>query len=157
METNFYRLNSLFSRIIRKRRRRTAAAAKKMTKNLEAERRISSRFVVSLPIKVEWTDETGSSVLEEGMTENVGVDGTLVHLPKRLPRVGTKVQLAIFKVEGKGQIAAAEAEVLRLERNAAHPQVALRLVDSLDDWRASVFENEDVRIAAAGTPEEFDD
>lgn len=128
-----------------------------MTKNLERERRTGGRFVVSLPIKVEWTDETGSSVLEEGMTENVGSDGTLVHLPKRLPRVGTKVQLAVFEVEGKGQIAAAEAEVLRLERNAAHPQVALRLVDSLDDWREKVFESEDVRIAAAGTPEEFDD
>ncbi len=106
-----------------------------MTKNLETERRTGGRFVVSLPIKVEWTDETGSSVLEEGMTENVGADGTLIHLPKRLPRVGSKVQLAVFEVEGKGQIAAAEAEVLRLERNPAHPQVALRLVDSLDDWR----------------------
>lgn len=128
-----------------------------MTRNLEAERRTGSRFVVSLPIKVEWTDEAGKSVREEGITENVGVDGTLVHLPRKLPRVGTKVQLALYEVEGKGQIAAAEAEVLRLERNAAHPQVALRLVDSLDDWRVKVFESEDVRTAAAGTPEEFDE
>jgi hypothetical protein len=128
-----------------------------MTKNLEPERRTGGRFVVSLPIKIEWMDETGKSVLEEGLTENVGVDGTLVHLPKRLPRVGTKVQLAIFEVEGKGQIAAAEAEVLRLERNVSHPQVALRLIDSFEDWRVKVFESEDVRIAAVGTPEEFDD
>lgn len=128
-----------------------------MTKNLETERRRAGRFVVSLPIKVEWTDETGSNVHEEGMTENVGSDGTLVHLPKKLPRVGTKVQLAIFEVEGKGQIARAGAEVLRLERNAAHPQVALRLTDSLDDWRVKVFESENVRLAAVGTPEEFDD
>jgi len=128
-----------------------------MTRNLEAERRTGARFVVSLPIKVEWTDESGKSVREEGITENVGVDGTLVHLPRKLPRVGTKVQLALYEVEGKGQIAAAAAEVLRLERNAAHPQVALRLVDSLDDWRIKVFESEDVRVAAAGTPEEFDE
>ena len=127
-----------------------------MTKDLEAERRISSRFVVSLPIKVEWTDETGSNVLEEGMTENVGVDGTLVHLPKRLPRVGTKVQLAIFKVEGKGQIAAAEAEVLRLERNAAHPQVAFQLTDSLRLWKKRVWEYAAETLAAA-KPEEFED
>ncbi|MDQ4121535.1 MAG: hypothetical protein M3209_08825 [Acidobacteriota bacterium] len=128
-----------------------------MTKNLEAERRTGARFVVSLPIKVEWKDETGNSVLEEGLTENVGADGTLIHLPKRLPSVGTRVQLAVYEVEGKGQIAAAEAEVLRLERNPAHQQAALRLVDALDDWRVKVFESEDVRIAAVGTPEEFDD
>jgi hypothetical protein len=128
-----------------------------MTKNLESERRIGSRFVVSLPIKVRWKDETGNSFAEDGMTENVGVDGTLIHLPKMLPRVGARVQLAIFEIEGKGQIANAEAEVLRLERNPAHPQVALRLVDSLDDWRVKVFESEDVKLAAVGSPEEFDD
>ena len=128
-----------------------------MTKNLESERRTGSRFVVSLPIKVEWKDETGNKVVEDGMTENVGVDGTLVHLPKTLPRVGSRVQLAIFEIEGKGQIANAEAEVLRLERNPAHPQVALRLIDSLDDWRVKVFESEDVKLAAVGTPEDYDD
>lgn len=128
-----------------------------MTKNLELERRTGSRFVVTLPIKVEWKDETGTSIAEEGITENVGFDGTLVHLPRKLPAVGSRVRLAVFEVEGKGQIAAVEAEVLRLERNAAHPQVALRLVDSHVDWRAKVFESEEVRIAAEGKPEEFDD
>jgi hypothetical protein len=128
-----------------------------MTKNLESERRTGSRFVVSLPIKVEWKDETGNKVVEDGMTENVGVDGTLVHLPKTLPRVGARVQLAVFEIEGKGQIADAGAEVLRLERNPAHPQVALRLVDSLEDWRVKVFESENVKIAAVGAPEDFDD
>jgi hypothetical protein len=128
-----------------------------MIKNLESERRTGSRFVVSLPIKVQWKDETGNSFAEDGMTENVGVDGTLVHLPKALPRVGARVQLAVFEIEGKGKIADAGAEVLRLERNPAHPQVALRLVDSLDDWRIKVFESEDVKQAAVGTPEDFDD
>lgn len=147
----------MISRIIRKHHRSFQADSKIMTKNSETERRISSRFVVSLPIKVEWKDENGNNVAEEGITENVGVDGTLVHLPRTLPRVGTRVQLAVFEVEGKGRIAEAEAEVLRLERNPAHPQVALRLVDSLDDWRSKVFESEDVRLTAAGTPEEFED
>lgn len=128
-----------------------------MTKNLEAERRTGLRFVVSLPIKVEWKDETGNKVVENGTTENVGADGTLVHLPKTLPQVGARVQLAIFEIEGKRQIVNVEAEVLRLERNPAHPQVALRLVDSLDDWRVKVFESENVKLAAVGAPEDFDD
>lgn len=128
-----------------------------MITNSETERRISSRFVVSLPIKVEWRDETGNNFIEEGMTENVGVDGTLIHLPKTLPRVGSRVQLEIYEVEGNNQIAEAEAEVIRLERNAAHPQVALRVVDSLDNWRARVYENQDIKLFALGKPEEFDD
>jgi hypothetical protein len=151
------RLFPLISRIIRSVITESGKTRKKMTTNSETERRFSSRFVVSLPIKVGWKDETGNSVTEEGMTENVGVDGTLIHLPKTLPRVGSRVQLEIYEVEGNNQIAEAEAEVIRLERNAAHPQVALRVVDSLDDWRAKVYENQDIKLFAQGKPEEFDD
>ena len=128
-----------------------------MSKNTETERRTGGRFAVSLPIKVRWEDETGKSLIEEGMTENVGVDGTLLHLPRVLPSVGSQVQIAVFEAERKRQLAAAAAKVLRLVRNAAHPQVALKLADSLEDWRVKIFDNEEVRLAAVGTPEEFED
>lgn len=128
-----------------------------MSKNSETERRTGGRFAVSLPIKVSWQDETGKNVVEEGMTENVGVDGTLIHLPRVLPPVGSQVQIAVFEIERKRQLAAAGANVLRLMRNPAHPQVALKLADSIEDWRVKIFENEEVRLAAIGTPEEFED
>jgi len=129
-----------------------------MTKESQTERRHGGRFVVSLPIRVEWDDdEGGGRIIEAGMTENVGHDGTLIHLPRTLPRVGSHVQLSVFEVEGSEQIASAKAEVLRLERNAAHPQAALRLVEEIEAWRKNVFDNEDVKLIAEGNPDEYED
>ena len=48
------------------------------------------------------------------------------------------------------------AQVIRLERNAAHPQVALNLLDSMRVWKKKVWEFAGERIAAE-KPEELDD
>ena len=54
------------------------------------ERRHGSRYVISFPIRARWRDENGAEVHEEGLTENVGPNGTLVYLPRRLPNVSTR-------------------------------------------------------------------
>ncbi len=46
------------------------------------DRRQGARHVVAFPIRLEWKDESGSAVVEEGLTENVGPTGTLVYLPR---------------------------------------------------------------------------
>jgi hypothetical protein len=128
------------------------------TKQIIERRQAGGRFVVSLPIKVEWHDsDSGHRVVEDGLTENIGPDGTLIHLPRRLPRVGSQVELSVFFTEGDSQIAQTTAEVLRLERNAAHPQAALRVLDEHEIWLQNVYENDEIRLAAVGTPDEYDD
>jgi hypothetical protein len=48
------------------------------------------------------------------------------------------------------------AEVIRLERNAAHPQAALNLTENLREWKKKVWEVAGAAIAAE-QPEELDD
>ena len=48
------------------------------------------------------------------------------------------------------------ASVIRLERNAAHPQVALQLVEGMRDWKKKVWEYAD-SILEAQEPEPVDD
>jgi len=118
------------------------------------ERRQGERFVISFPIRVRWKDENGKVVTQEGLTENVGPHGTLVYLPRMLPMVGGKVQLTV--TENPDDEISVTAEVIRLERNAAHPQVALNLTDNLREWKKKVWEAAGVTIAAQ-QPEELDD
>jgi hypothetical protein len=118
------------------------------------DRRFADRFLISFPIRVEWKDETGEQLTEEGLTENVGKKGTLIHLPRLLPSVGSKVSLTVTE-KPKDEVTVA-AQVLRLERNAAHPQVALMLLDEEDLWEKKVWEYAG-EIIAAQKPEEFDD
>jgi len=84
------------------------------------ERRGGSRYVVSFPIRARWKDENGAEVREEGLTENVGTIGTLVYLPRKLPNVGTKVELTV--IENPDDEVTITAEVIRLEGMAAHPR-----------------------------------
>ncbi len=101
------------------------------------ERRVGERYNVSFPIRLKWKDENGKQMTEEGLTENVGPKGVLVYLPRLLPQVGTKVNLVV--TEKKDEISVT-AEVLRLERNAAHPQAALMLTRSVKLWKKEVWE-----------------
>lgn len=117
------------------------------------ERRHGSRFSVSFPIRVKWK-EAGGLVTEEGLTENVGPNGALVFLPRKLPTVGAKVELTV--TEKSDDEVTVTAEVIRLERNAAHPQVALNLVDSIRLWRKKVWELA-AETVAGEKPEELDD
>lgn len=118
------------------------------------ERRTGGRHVISFPIRVRWKDESGKEIIEDGLTENVGQQGTLVFLPRLLPAVGSKVYLTI--TENPNDEVTVAAQVIRLERNASHPQAAFQLMDSIRVWKKKVWEYAG-NIIAAQKPEEFDD
>lgn len=117
------------------------------------DRRQSERYPVSFPIRVKWKEE-GSSFTEEGLTENVAVAGALVYLPRKLPTVGSKVELTV--TEHSDDEVSVTAQVIRLERNAAHPQVALNLVDGMRAWKKKVWEHAAATVAAT-RPDDGDD
>ncbi len=119
-----------------------------MLKEIKSERRFSLRHIVSIPIRLEWDDEMGSHIIADGNTENVGARGTLVHLPRALPNVGSQVRLKVLEVETAKNLHF-EAEVLRLERNAARPLAALQLVEAVDEWREQIWEDAAPKIIAA--------
>jgi hypothetical protein len=118
------------------------------------DRRSGARYNISFPIRVKWKGENGQEIIEEGLTENVGPQGTLVFLPRMLPTVGSKVNLTI--TEHADDEVTVTAQVIRLERNAAHPQAAFQLVDSLRLWKKKVWEYAG-EILAQEKPDEFDD
>ncbi|MEW6361557.1 MAG: PilZ domain-containing protein [Acidobacteriota bacterium] len=101
------------------------------------DRRQSLRYAVSFPIRVRWKDENGNEIFEEGLTENIGLGGTLVYLPRKLPNVGTKVDLTV--TENPDDEVTVTAEVIRLERNASHPQAALNLLEGMRAWKKKVW------------------
>ena len=118
------------------------------------ERRTGARHMISYPIRVKWRDAGGKEIIEEGLTENIGPYGTLVYLPRNLPNVGSKVHLTV--TENPDDEVSVVASVIRLERNAAHPQVALALEDGMRAWKKKVWEVAGAAIAAI-EPEEIDE
>lgn len=118
------------------------------------DRRDGARYVISFPVRVKWKDQSGKEIVEEGLTENVGPQGTLVFLPRLLPTVGSKVYLTI--TEHADDEVTVAAQVIRLERNAAHPQAAFQLTDSIRVWKKKVWEHAG-EILAAQRPDNFDD
>ena len=118
------------------------------------ERRNGARYVISFPVRVKWKDDSGKEITEDGLTENVGQQGALVFLPRQLPTVGSKVFLTI--TEHADDEVTVAAQVIRLERNASHPQAAFQLTDSLRVWKKKVWEHAG-EILAAQKPEGFDD
>jgi hypothetical protein len=118
------------------------------------ERRQGERFAVSFPIRVKWRDDDGREIAEEGLTENIGPTGTLIYLPRQLPNVGSRVSLTV--VENPEDEVTVIAEVIRLERNAAHPQAALTLLEGLRAWKKKVWECA-AEVAAAASLEEAED
>ena len=116
-----------------------------MARHITVENRTGPRYMASLPVRAEWDDEEAGHVVAEGTTENVGPEGVLVHLQRLLPDVGSRVQLEVQAEEGqKLQVV---TEVLRLERNAAHPLAALQLLDATDEWRGLIWEPAAPRLA----------
>ncbi|MDQ3818816.1 MAG: hypothetical protein M3362_14225 [Acidobacteriota bacterium] len=123
-----------------------------MPRRTSTEQRTGPRYLAALPVRAEWDTEEGRHIIAEGTTENVGPEGTLVHLQRELPDVGSRVQLVVFNQEGeKLQVV---TEVLRLERNAAHPQAALQLLGAADEWRGLIWEPAAPSVAQ---PEEDED
>src|SRR5688572_25520941 len=89
------------------------------------------------------------------MTENVGPEGTLVHLPQKLPQVGSRVRLEVQGEDGKKlQVV---AEVLRIERNPGHPLAALQLLGETDEWRGLIWEPAAPRVHAPPAPDESEE
>jgi len=113
------------------------------------------RYLASLLVRAEWDTEEGKHIVAEGTTENVGPEGALVHLQRELPDVGSRVQLMVLNEEGqKLQVV---TEVLRLERNAAHPLAALQLLDAPEEWRGLVWEPAAPRITQPEIEDEDED
>jgi len=93
-------------------------------------------------------------MMEEGLTENIGPHGTLVYLPRYLPEVGCRVKLTV--TENADDEISVSAEVLRLERNASHPQAALQVTRRKKVWQEKVWEYA-AAILAQEKSEEYDD
>jgi len=75
--------------------------------------------------KLNGTDESGHHFIAEARTENVGPEGALIHLQRNLPSVGCRVNLQVLG--DRGEKLNVVTEVLRLERNAAHPWQRLQI------------------------------
>ena len=123
-----------------------------MSANFTAEQRSGPRYVIRIPVRAEWDDESsGEHVVVDGETENVGPAGALVHL-ERLPDVGGRVRLTV--PDAQGTTLEAVAEVLRLERNPVQPLAALQLIDATDEWRGLVWEPAAERVLRGGDEDE---
>ena len=117
-----------------------------MARHMEIEVRSGPRYLVSFEVRAEWDEPGGAHILSEGITENVGPEGTLVHLPRKLPEVGSRVRLEVHGEAGnKLQVV---AEVLRIERNPGHPLAALQLLGETDEWRGLIWEPAAPRVTA---------
>lgn len=109
-----------------------------MPRQITIDNRTGPRYLASLEVRAEWDGEDGTHYVAEGTTENVGPEGALIHLQRDLPSVGSRVQLRVLSEEGEKL--SVITEVLRLERNPAHPLAALQLINGSDEWRGLVWE-----------------
>jgi len=121
-----------------------------MARHMETEVRSGPRYLVSFEVRAEWDEPGGAHILSEGITENVGPEGTLVHLPKRLPEVGSRVRLEVHGEDG--HTLKVVAEVLRIERNPGHPLAALQLLGETDEWKGLIWEPAAPRVAPPPPP-----
>ncbi|HMH42007.1 MAG TPA: hypothetical protein VK557_00875 [Pyrinomonadaceae bacterium] len=113
------------------------------------------RYVHAFPIRAEWDTNEGVHIIAEGETENVGPEGTLVHLQRELPPVGGRVNLRVM--DEKGEKLSVVAEVLRIERNPSRPQAALQLLGESDEWRGLVWEEAGIKMSEADEDYSEDD
>ena len=127
-----------------------------MPRQTGIENRTGPRYLASLLVRAEWDDPDAGHIVADGTTENVGPEGALVHLQDRLPDVGSRVQLAVLD-EADGQKLRVITEVLRLERNVAHPLAALQVLGAQDEWRGLVWEPAAPAMATPKSQEDDDD
>ena len=121
----------------------------------EPDYRSGPRYLVSFEVRAEWDEADGAHVVAEGTTENVGPEGTLVHLPRKLPDVGSRVRLEVQSEDGaKLQVI---AEVLRIERDPGHPLAALQLLGETDEWKGMIWEPAAPRVTPPKASTEEDD
>lgn len=117
-----------------------------MTSHVEMDHRSGPRYLAALEVRVEWDETDGTHIVTEGTTENIGPEGTLVHLPRRLPEVGGRVSLEVHDSDGKAL--SVVTEVLRIERNPGYPLAALQLLDQSDEWKGLIWEPAAPRVVA---------
>lgn len=117
-----------------------------MSRQIGSDNRLGQRYLATIEVRAEWDEPDGGHVITEGITENVGPEGTLIHLPRKLPEVGSRVRLELQS--GEGKTLQVIAEVLRLERNPSHPLAALSLLGETDEWRGLIWEPAAPKIAA---------
>jgi hypothetical protein len=117
-----------------------------MTSQVQMEHRSGPRYLAALEVRVEWDETDGTHIVTEGTTENIGPEGTLVHLPRRLPEVGGRVSLEVLDSDGKAL--SVVTEVLRIERNPGYPLAALQLLDQSDEWKGLIWEPAAPRVVA---------
>ncbi|MGH9966254.1 MAG: PilZ domain-containing protein [Pyrinomonadaceae bacterium] len=123
-----------------------------MPRQTETENRSGPRYLVSFEVRAEWDEPDGAHVLSEGTTENVGHEGTLVHLPIKLHDVGSRVRLEVQGEDGiKLQVV---AEVLRIERDPGHPLAALQLLGETDEWKGLIWKPAAPRVVVPPVVEE---
>lgn len=116
-----------------------------MDRPIDTDTRSGPRYLAAFEVRAEWDEPGGSHVVAQGMTENVGPEGTLVHLPQKLPQVGSRVRLEVQSEDGKKlQVV---AEVLRIERNPGHPLAALQLLGETEEWKGLIWEAAAPRVA----------
>jgi hypothetical protein len=128
-----------------------------MASHVETDYRSGPRYLASLEVRAEWDETDGTHIVTEGTTENIGPEGTLVHLPRRLPEVGGRVRLQVHDPDGKELLVV--TEVLRIERNAGYPLAALQLLDQSDEWKGLIWEPAAPRVIAppAGDIDDLED
>jgi hypothetical protein len=121
-----------------------------MARHMEIEVRSGPRYLAAFEVRAEWDEPGGAHILSEGITENVGPEGTLVYLPKKLPEVGSRVRLEVHGEDG--HTLQVVAEVLRIERNPGHPLAALQLLGETDEWRGLIWEPAAPRVTPPPAP-----
>jgi len=119
------------------------------------ENRSGPRYVHAFAVRAEWDTSDGVHVVAEGETENVGPEGTLIHLQRELPPVGGRVNLRVL--DDSGEKLSVIAEVLRIERNPSRPQAALQVVGETDEWRGLIWEEAGIKMAEADNSYDEDD
>lgn len=119
-----------------------------MSESTFIQNRSGPRYVAAFPIRAEWDTNEGEHVVAEGETENIGPDGTLIHLQRELPPVGSRVNLLVLG-ENDGEKLRVIAEVLRIVRNPGHPQAALHLVGETDEWRGVIWKEAEQKMSEA--------
>lgn len=121
-----------------------------MDRPIDTDTRSGPRYLAAFEVRAEWDEPGGSHIVAQGMTENVGPEGTLVHLPQKLPQVGSRVRLEVQSEDGKKlQVV---AEVLRIERNPGHPLAALQLLGETEEWKGLIWEAAAPRVAPPPPP-----
>ena len=126
-----------------------------MPQSSTIENRSGQRYIHAFPIRAEWDTNDGIHIVAEGETDNVGPEGTLIHLQRELPPVGGLVNLLVL--EDGGEKLRVIAEVLRIERNPSHPQAALQVLGETDEWRGLVWEEAGIKMSEADHSYDDDD